>query len=131
MKKEQNKPEDIAEMSIEMRANIFKDFSQYKNREEMLIDKWAISKTGVRSYHFDLLNEYENKFVKKFEKNMNDTFMFTKYAVQYTTEMFEGKPKEIKTGWFIPMVFWNKMWKDYESFRMTENKIDKVLSNSI
>jgi hypothetical protein len=134
MKKETN--ESIAEMSPLMYRNVMQEFEKYKNRNEMLLDKWAIkSKDGelvAVSFHVDELNKYEEKFINKLMQinNLNDSFIFEKYAVQKRLEKIGGKEQEIKTGWFLPIAFWSKFWEKYQWHKKNAEKIDSAIMNA-
>jgi hypothetical protein len=131
MKKETN--EEIAEMTPKMYRNVMQEFEKYKTRNEMLLDKLAIkNKNGelvAVSFNLDDMEQYKEKFIKKLEYGINDVFIFEKYTVQKKLEKFGNKDSEIKTGWFLPIMFWSKFWEKYQWHKKNAEKIDSAIIN--
>jgi len=111
MKKPSSQTQEIEPvMSAHMRYACRNEIAKHKDFYEFLVSVWALKeKNGgyiVNEFHNDDLEKYHEKFVKKFEQSINDSFIFEKTAKR---KRFDDKvEKETPTGYFCPMLFWKQ-----------------------
>lgn len=97
-----------AQISTKMLSAIHNEMLKFKTIEDFLVSVKAIRKDNEKEYiafkfHNSEMSEYEEKFVKKFNGNISDGFVFDKYAKQ----QYEDESKKIRnTGFFYPISFW-------------------------
>lgn len=96
---EKEKPTDIATMSEEMKKALKKEVFKYgcqpyqylKFYEEVKVQRGD----SVMQYPISEMETYRDRYVKKFEKGLNDSFVFEKYS---------------RNGeYFTPRAFWDKI----------------------
>lgn len=103
MPKIQDEFNEVNKASFEMLQNIQKDFPI-----DMVLVR-AKSKVGnVLIYPLKDIEIYRKQFIQKYEKTIEDTFIFEKMATMYRKD--ENGTKH-KTGWFCPASFWDAMEK--------------------
>ncbi len=68
----------------------------------------AKKENSVLIYRIEEIEAYRKQFVKQFENNIGDTFVFDKYATMWRKDESGNRHK---TGWFCPASFWDAMEK--------------------
>lgn len=74
-----------------------------------LVEVKAQKKDGtVLMYPNEFLPQYTKDFVSKYCSDVDDEFIFEKYAVQNSTN---DSGLQYKTGWFCPKSFWDTAFR--------------------
>lgn len=94
--------EDVNKASFEMLQNIQKDFPI-----DMVKVKAKSEVGNVLIYPLKDIELYRKTFISKYEKSIEDTFIFDKMATMYRKD--ENGVKH-KTGWFCPLNFWDNIF---------------------
>jgi hypothetical protein len=103
---------EIVEITPEMIKAIKRDIKNFTRYDDFLYSVEAIKKSdflpSVLQYRNEYLEDYENKFIKKYIGNsLNNMFVFKKYANVQKNIASEGKPQYVDTGYFMPRSFWD------------------------
>ena len=110
-KEEEEETHDSISISQEMTNAIKEKIKEYPSYYDFLYAVKAMEDRGGRpvvlKHKNELLREYEEKFIKRFKKDITDEFIFTKMANYRKNIANDGKPKWVDTGYFIPRSFWD------------------------
>lgn len=113
MAKISNKKE-IHTASEQMLLEIKKDLPI--NLEEVLAQRKGNSEDRpiILKYHEQDLEKYEDKFINKYLKELNDEFVFEEYSRIWTCDS-EGH--HYKTNFFCPRSFWDRIFKEVSNLK--------------
>lgn len=94
------------QISLEMLQAIKKDFPiDLFNVKAQRIDENG--NTCILKYNNSQMKEYENRYIKKYFKTLEDEFVFEKYSTIWTSD---ENGKKYRTGYFCPRSFWENMF---------------------
>lgn len=104
------------EVSIEMLKAMVKDypFDLVDMKVEMQDEQGKTIK--VFQYKIEAMENYRYAFIKKYEQDVDDCFVFEKFSTIWTSDN-ETPPRKYKTGYFCPKSFFDniekRLWKEH------------------